>query len=306
MNAAAALLAAVEIGEPLTRGSLSLFPLFHERGAARRYITGPRSEGHIRVGEVPEGAIVPELEIVNDSHEPVLFLDGETLLGGRQNRIVTVSVLVPARGTSRVSVTCVEAGRWGDERPVGRSARLAPSGVRARNMAHSGRTVMAGGKAEADQSGVWEEVGRYARVLGAESSTQAMEDVHEHAAGRVHALVGGTSPLPGQCGVAAAVGERIIAVDLFDDPRTLSDYWDALVAGYALDAGPESSGHPSRRTVRRVLGEVGAARAVTAGGRVHIGADRVTATALLLDDRVVHLAVTVGGEPAPRPSWFSS
>src|SRR4051812_37741719 len=41
MNSTAALLAAVEIGDPLTRGSLALFPLFHELPATGRYLSGP-------------------------------------------------------------------------------------------------------------------------------------------------------------------------------------------------------------------------------------------------------------------------
>jgi hypothetical protein len=49
MNQATALLAAVEIGDPLVRGSVSLFPLFHQRPPAGRYMCGPRSLGHIHI-----------------------------------------------------------------------------------------------------------------------------------------------------------------------------------------------------------------------------------------------------------------
>lgn len=304
MNAAAGLLAAVEIGDPLTRGSLALFPLFHERPPAAHYITGPRSDGHVQIGEVGDGAVVPELEIGNESDWPILLLDGETLLGARQNRIVTASVLVAPRTKTRVSVTCVEAGRWGEERPVGRSGLHAPSGVRARNRASVNASVESGRGLQPDQAGVWEEVAGYSARFGVTSPTSAMEDVHGRAAGGVHALVGGTKPLPGQCGVAAAVGGRVIAVDLFDDPQTLADYWDALVAGYALDAEPKAAKHPRRREVRALLGTVAAGRATTAGERVHIDADGATATALVLGDTVVHLGVSTL-ERATTRSWFS-
>lgn len=291
MNHATALLAAVEIGDPLVLGSLSLFPLFHERPPSHRYLSGPRAAAHLEVSELADGAVVPELTIANPTGHAVLLIDGETLLGGCQNRIVTTSVVVPAGARHNVSVTCVEAGRWGgDERPVGRSDRHAPSAVRARNRRHVAET----GRAEADQGGVWEEIDRYAATVGAESSTHAMEDVHAHVADRVRALVSGTTPLAGQCGVAAAIGDRVVAVDLFDDPQTLADYWDALVAGYALDADETSATRPRRRTVRRLLGEVAAGRATAVDGRVHVATDGAAATALLLDDIVVHLAVSAG------------
>lgn len=81
MTATAALLAAVEIGDPLTRGSLALFPLFHELDAAPQYLSGPRSGEHLHIGEVADLAVVPEMEVLNESPYPVLLLDGETLLG---------------------------------------------------------------------------------------------------------------------------------------------------------------------------------------------------------------------------------
>src|SRR3954449_5256945 len=108
MNTTAALLAAVEIGDPLTRGSLALFPLFHELPPTGRYLSGPRAEALLAVTEV-DGGVVPVLDVYNDSELPVLLVDGETLLGARQNRIVTTSVLLAAKAKTRVAVTCVEA-----------------------------------------------------------------------------------------------------------------------------------------------------------------------------------------------------
>src|SRR3954447_21218051 len=91
MNEAAALLAAVEIGDPLTRGSLALFPLFHERPAVREYLTWPRAAASVHVTEVDGGAAVPTLTVHNDNPLPLLLVDGETLVGAKQNRIVTVT-----------------------------------------------------------------------------------------------------------------------------------------------------------------------------------------------------------------------
>src|SRR5687767_7639522 len=128
MNHATALLAAVEIGDPLVRGSLSLFPLFHERPPSQGYLSGPRAAAHIEVSELSDGAVVPQLTIANPTGHPVLLIDGETLLGGCQNRIITASVVLPAGAQQDVSVTCVEAGRWGgEERPVGFSDRHTPA-----------------------------------------------------------------------------------------------------------------------------------------------------------------------------------
>ena len=55
---------------------------------------------------------VPELRVVNPLDANVLLYDGEELLGAKQNRILNVTVLVPAASEKTVPVSCVEEGRW--------------------------------------------------------------------------------------------------------------------------------------------------------------------------------------------------
>src|SRR5688572_13915251 len=111
-TAIAPLIAAVEIGEPLNVGSLALFPLFHERRSPLKYLTGAPGAAKLRIDEKSDGAVVPELDVTNLSALPVLLVDGESLVGAKQNRTVTMSVIVDAHATTTVAVTCVEQGRW--------------------------------------------------------------------------------------------------------------------------------------------------------------------------------------------------
>jgi hypothetical protein len=86
------------------------------------------------------------------------------------------------------------------------------------------------------QSEVWARISQYQHDLAASSPTDALEDAFESRAVDVRALVEGTRPLPEQRGVAVAIGGALRALDCFDKPETLAVYWDALTAGYALDA----------------------------------------------------------------------
>lgn len=57
---------------------------------------------------------VPSVEAVTRAH-PVLILAGDTLVGGAQNRIVNVTILLKAAAVTPIPVTCLEHGpleRW--------------------------------------------------------------------------------------------------------------------------------------------------------------------------------------------------
>ena len=69
-------------------------------------------DGKLRVTEVSESGSVPELVVFNDAEEPILLIDGEELVGAKQNRILNSSILVAARSKLTVPVSCTEAGRW--------------------------------------------------------------------------------------------------------------------------------------------------------------------------------------------------
>ena len=50
--------------------------------------------------------------MTNTGDRPVLFVDGDELIGAKQNRVVNLTILVPALTTLKIPVSCVEAGRW--------------------------------------------------------------------------------------------------------------------------------------------------------------------------------------------------
>lgn len=83
-----------------------------------------------RVTEVSEAGSVPFLQVANGADRPLLLVDGEELIGAKQNRILNTTVLVAAHAEVTIPVSCVERGRWGyrGREFVGqRNAKAAPS-----------------------------------------------------------------------------------------------------------------------------------------------------------------------------------
>lgn len=83
--------------------------------------------------EVHETGNVRELKIENKGDDPLFIQMGDIVKGGRQDRVLTVSLLLPPRsGLLPVGAYCVEQGRWSargveDVKRFAMSAALLPS-----------------------------------------------------------------------------------------------------------------------------------------------------------------------------------
>ena len=89
----------------------------------------------------------------------LLLVDGEELMGAKQNRVINTSLLVPEKQPVVVPVSCVEQGRWQCAAPrfhaVGRTLS---SQARRKKLSRLARSVAATGCYDANQSEVWQDV----------------------------------------------------------------------------------------------------------------------------------------------------
>ena len=99
-------------------GEMTVFPLFAEPVTALDYLLAHEAmaAGTMIVREVSEEGSVSELLVENGGDQPVLFVEGEEICGGKQNRLSCGSILVAGRSRTRIPVACVERGR-GSTRP---------------------------------------------------------------------------------------------------------------------------------------------------------------------------------------------
>ena len=90
-----------------------------ETGTGRRWLTFAEAalRGVVRVQEAA-AASVPSVVAEADGVD-VLLLDGDTIVGGLQNRIVNVSIWLKAGVPTNIPVSCLEQGRWRDGHDLG-------------------------------------------------------------------------------------------------------------------------------------------------------------------------------------------
>jgi hypothetical protein len=149
--------------------------------------------GEARVTEVSEAGSVPFLTVANGADRPLLLLDGEELIGAKQNRILNTTVLVGAHTEVTIPVSCVEQGRWGYR---GRQFRPGDASLyaslRARKAAHVSQSVRAGRGHRADQGEVWAHlppapsVSGQLRVAPARTARPTSSTIHDGRAEEMH------------------------------------------------------------------------------------------------------------------------
>ena len=192
--------------------------------------------GSLIVSEVSEGGSVPELLAVIEKDQKVLLIDGEELVGAKQNRTLNTTILLPARSKTKIPVSCVEAGRWRyASRGFSSGTRLS-SKLRRMMSGSSSDSYRSSGRAKTDQGMVWSEVDRYLTATGSSSASSAMHDAFVQQEKRLSEYVESAKVPPEARGVAVAVCGRFIALDLLDRPDVFNRLWTRLVSGYAMDA----------------------------------------------------------------------
>jgi hypothetical protein len=89
----------IKIGRKQSFRNLAMFPLLSTYSSDLDYLLLDEaiSEGLVEVVEVSEEGSVPELKVTNRSPEMVLILDGEELVGAKQNRIVNTTILIQGK-----------------------------------------------------------------------------------------------------------------------------------------------------------------------------------------------------------------
>jgi ARG and Rhodanese-Phosphatase-superfamily-associated Protein domain len=186
-----------------------VFPLLSEFCSSLDYLMlaeGLR-RGLVTVREISEGGSVPDLVVENRADVAVLIVDGEELVGAKQNRVANLSVLIPAEQTTTIPVSCVEQGRWADaSRGFTVTEHLQYARGRAEKLASVQRSMRSAGTRRSDQAQVWNSVREKAAVMGAESPTEAMSAIFERHSEALDGYVEAFAPQDGQVGAIFVVG----------------------------------------------------------------------------------------------------
>jgi hypothetical protein len=290
------LAARIRTGTPVSVGPVTLVPLFAEGGGPDADLLEESiAAGHTQVTEVGEAGRVNLLNVCNRGEKVLLLLDGEEVVGAKQNRVFNASFLVPPGATVQIPVSCVERGRW-RYRSAGfsPSERTLTSRARTSKLERTSITAMTTGRYDSDQSAVWSDVDDYLSRTQVRSMTSAFSDAAEQRVAAIESQI--PEPLPGQTGVAVVHGEKLVSADILGSPELFRRSWKKLARGILAEvyseATPPSDAATTVRTAISQLGSIPVARHTPPGcGETLHGHAGLAIGAIVQEGKVYHLLV---------------
>jgi hypothetical protein len=189
----------------------------------------------VRITENKEGASVNELTIENISADTIIIITGEIVKGGKQDRIIEKDMLLePKSGKKKLSVFCVESGRWSAG-----NANAENFNVHYTVGTMSLRKVV---EKEADQQKVWSKVDEINSKNKTFSRTKTYTAIDHSAAfaGKLETYLqffkSKFATEPEVIGVVVVSGDKVLGCDMFATSYLFKQNFENLLHAYSTEA----------------------------------------------------------------------
>jgi len=253
----------MEIDRCQVWGKMALFPLKSKQKEGPDYLTLSEAleMGILEITEVSAGGSVPELKATNRGKKPVLMLDGEEVIGAKQNRVLNTTIMIGPDSSLIIPVSCVERSRWhGPSLRLNRSDNVmmfSSRFVKVKSVHHSLEEKQ---DFHSDQMAIWEDISEKANVLRAFSPTEAMKDIYEIREKDLEAYGQAFKLIPEQKGLLVFIGNKAAGVDFVSRAEAFKCLYRKLLRSYAIEAlvaeYEERKGMKTRRRKSQEVSEV--------------------------------------------------
>jgi len=290
---------ALEFGEAQKVGSLTCWPIINKEASGSAYVTFEQAltKGLAEISEVSESGVVGELLFINKGAGPVFLLDGEQVVGLKQNRTFNLSMIAPSTSRTVIPVSCLEHGRWARS---GHQARAAEHVHFASGRAGKVRSVSENldhhNSYASAQGEVWEAISERMAMASVRSTTAAEADYFQDVRGSIETMVDALKFQDGQVGWAFATGGRLLGFDAFGSPTLFRELAGKVARSYAAEAlQTAASDRPSTADPKSLIADLmkeapSRFPAPGAGETFRWRSDGAVAAALAADGQCVHIA----------------
>lgn len=181
----------------------------------------------VEICEVSTSGNVNTITVNNMSPHFLFMMDGDILMGAKQNRILNTSVLVSPNSKINIPVSCVERGRWSNgSRVFQRSDYTVSPGFRARKSSSINENFKRGTAYDANQASIWNTVESEMHSYNMKSPTSDYETVYRNLE---HELRNKITPFEKANGAALFYGNRFLNADIFGTGSLYLHYFDRIL-----------------------------------------------------------------------------
>ena len=277
-----------------------MVPVFTRADSAPDYLTLTEAlqQRLAAITEVSAGGQVPNVKVTNASELYLLLVEGEELIGAKQNRTLNTSILLAGKSEAVVPVSCTEAGRWSHNTMAFADAGyISPHKLRKTKSSSVAAALQRAMGHKSDQQAVWGAVHEMGLSSHAQSPTSALHDIIAAKARDLEEYLQGLQAAPNQNGLVVLVNGEVVGLDVVSSARAYQVLHPKFVRSYAMDAVLEERPAGAEKPLEKAQAFLAASRASTE--RVHpavgCGQDHrfqgpgIDGAALVIGDSVLHL-----------------
>ena len=224
------------VSEPLRKNNLSVFFLSNEEKKVDDYLCFSEAlkKDLVSVNEVNKRGYFRYLKLSNKSNQKILVLESELMTGNalKQDRVVDRTTLIPENTTIMLQVSCCEKNRW--------------SPTVANNLSVSDTLFFSKGrldnsidiyeKSKTDQFKIWDNISERLNDFKIKSFTGSTEEIYQKRKNDIEDLLLSFKPKFNSLGVAIAISNRIISIDIFSDPNIFNIYFPRVLRSVIIDS----------------------------------------------------------------------
>ena len=294
-------LSKLELGELQECDGMAVIPLFFSDKNPPDYLTFKEGleKDLLQVTEVDQGGSVPELKVINNAPTPVLGVDGEELIGAKQNRVLNTSVLLKEKSETIIPVSCTEHGRWSYvSREFAHSDVLMASNLRAYKVSSVSKSLKGSLGHQSNQSEIWDKIKGLSLRLDVNSPTGAMRDIFVSKNNDLKKYAQAFECSRSQKGLLVFVNGEVAGLDFVSRESAYQVLHSKLVRSYALQAlsdDKQKKRKPSMKKAKAFLREISECSeskfpSIGHGWDYRYESTALTGSALVWGDHVAHMA----------------
>ncbi|MBU4451086.1 MAG: hypothetical protein KKE35_07325 [Actinobacteria bacterium] len=219
--------------------NVTVIPIFKEISGGPEYISMQEamSRNFLKIGEIGKGGSVQELVAENIGVVSVLLLDGEELIGAKQNRVLNTTILIDASSKVTIPVSCVEAHRWSSvSEHFSNSDSMLNYDIRKEKSFDVSNSLRFSGAYRSNQGKVWNQIDEMAADLKVKSGTGAMKDVFNSVEEQLEEYIKNFNIVPEQKGLFVFIDGKIAGFDVLSLSSAYGKIHSKLIKSYSMDA----------------------------------------------------------------------